>query len=357
MQRWLTDSLLVGIVSVTAGVGVSLFAPNAPRSSAIAGSTVGAVVSSALVLRRKDDEILGLEDQLADDQKEQLTLNLPPEVVSLTTSQPPPAAAMNGRSLLPTLSTVERATPVIQWFTDRDIRIENYRQADADTDEIFNRHAKTLGDRHKDDEGRPLLAPLLKQMKWAIAKNRGLQHHLKGATQQQITTQTQFCNHLLRDSLLSSYFYNKTTKIIHGAIQDRTDVRHFFNGEWFERFICHKTEAIFQDLNVEYFYVMNPVIQYDNGDTFELDLFFLINGIPILIECKTGGDFNQHLKRFESHRNRLAIEPEQAFLVILDLEDAQTQRLSKFWNFKVVNPKIYATLLPDVLTASKSEDV
>lgn len=353
MQRWLTDSLLVGIVSVTAGVGVSLFVPNAPRSSAIAGSTVGAVVSSALMLRRKDDEILGLEDQLADEQKEKLLRGTSPEIASLPNLDVRPSPEVNGSTPPPPVVT-DRATPVIQWFTDRGIGIETYRQGDIDTDEIFNRHAKTLGDRYKDDEDRPLLAPLLKQMKWAIAKNRGLQHHLKGATQQQITTQTQFCNHLLRDSLLASYFYNKTTKVIHGAIQDRTDVRHFFNGEWFERFICYKTETILRSLNIEYFYLMNPVIQYDNRDTFELDLFFLVKGEPILIECKTGGDFNQHLKRFESHRNRLSIKPDHAFLVILDLEDMQTERLSKFWNFKVVNPKTYTTVLPESLTTPET---
>jgi len=353
MQRWLTDSLLVGIVSVTAGVGVSLFVPNAPRASSIAGSTVGAVVSSALISRRKDNEILGLEEQLADDQKE-LVRSSAPEVASSSAVRSLPLNLPNGSTPVLSQPIVDRATPVIQWFADRNIRVENYRQADADTDEIFNRHAKTLGDRYKDDEDRPLLAPLLKQMKWAIAKNRGLQHHLKSSNQQQITTQTQFCNHLLHDSLLSSYFYNKNTKVIHAAIQDRTDIRHFFNGEWFERFICYKTEAILQSLNLEYFYLMNPVIQYDNKDTFELDLFFLVNGEPILIECKTGGDFNQHLKRFESHRNRLSIDPDRAFLVILDLEDVQTQRLSKFWNFKVVNPKTYAAFLPEILMSSPS---
>lgn len=353
MQRWLTDSLFVGIVSVSAGVGLSLLVPNAPRASSIAGSTAGAVVSSALITRRKDNEILGLAEQLADEQKE-LLLTAASDVAALPVAESSHSDGANGQGTLASQENLDRATPVIQWFADRNIRVENYRQAAPDTDEIFNRHAKTLGDRYKDDDDQPLLAPLLKQMKWAIARNRGLQHHLKSSNQQQITTQTQFCNQLLRDSLLSSYFYNKNTKTIHGAIQDRTDVRHFFNGEWFERFICYKTEAILHALNVEYSYLMNPIIQYDNKDTFELDLFFLVNGEPILIECKTGGDFNQHLKRFESHRDRLSIAPDHAFLVILDLEDVQTQRLSKFWNFKVVNPKTYAAVLPESLTTSIS---
>lgn len=343
MQRWLADSLLVGIVSVAAGVGISQIVPNAPRASSIAGSTVGAVVSSAFIMRRQNDEILGLEEQLADDQK--LLLTAAVEETAAPAAELPIAAG-NGSPSAGTVVSRDRATPVIQWLAERHIRVENYRQDAVDTDDIFNRHAKTLGDRYKDDEDRPLLAPLLKQMKWAIARNRGLQHHLRNANQQQIAAQTQFCNHLLRDSLLSSYFYNKNTKVIHGAIQDRTDIRHFFNGEWFERFICHKTEAILQALKLDYDYLMNPVIQYDNKDTFELDLLFLVNNEPILIECKTGGDFNQHLKRFESHRNRLDISPDRAFLVILDLDDEQTPRLSKFWNFKVVNPKTFAALLP-----------
>ncbi|MEA5451851.1 hypothetical protein VB780_24965 [Leptolyngbya sp. CCNP1308] len=139
------------------------------------------------------------------------------------------------------------------------------------------------------------------------------------------------------DTLFSSYRYSKDDKTIHAVLQDRGDIRSFFNGGWFERYIHHKISELLQQSQLPYDCLANPVVKFSNGDSFELDLLFLISGEPLLIECKTGGDYNAHLKKFSDHRKRLSISPEKAFLVMLDLEDAKTERLSQFWKFQVVN--------------------
>jgi hypothetical protein len=227
---------------------------------------------------------------------------------------------------------------VKDWFANKKITIDNQHQPTSQ-DAILNKHAIFLGEHLRDENNEPLLAPLLKQIRWAISQNRGIQYHFKKASQNQTRILTQFCRHLFDDTLFSSYRYvkNNDQKIIHAAIQDRADIRVFFDGVWFERFICYKVCSVLNELNISYSYIINPIIKFANGDRFELDLFFLINGQPLLIECKTGGNFTSHIKRFADHCKRLSLSPSNAYLVILDLEDAQSENLSQLWKFTVVN--------------------
>jgi hypothetical protein len=226
----------------------------------------------------------------------------------------------------------------IAWFVAKKISIENQHQPTFQ-DAILNKNAIFLGEHLKDENHEPLLAPLLKQIRWAISQNRGVQYHFKKASQNQTRILTQFCRHLLDDTLLSSYRYikNNDQKIIHASIQDRADIRAFFDGIWFERFICHRVCSVLDNLDIHYSYVMNPMIKFMNGDRYELDLFFLIDEKPLLIECKTGGNFTSHIKKFGDHCKRLSLSPSSAYLVILDLEDAQSENLSQLWKFTVVN--------------------
>ena len=226
----------------------------------------------------------------------------------------------------------------IAWFATKKISIENQHQPTFQ-DAILNKHAIFLGEHLKDENHEPLLAPLLKQIRWAISQNRGVQYHFKKASQNQTRILTQFCRHLLDDTLLSSYRYvkNNDQKIIHAAIQDRADIRAFFDGIWFERFICHRVCSVLDSLGIHYSYLMNPIVKFTNGDRYELDLFFLVDEKPLLIECKTGGNFTAHIKKFGDHCKRLSLSFPSAYLVILDLEDAQSENLSQLWKFTVVN--------------------
>jgi hypothetical protein len=363
MQKWLADGLMVGLVTVAIGAGAAIVLPQAPAAT-LAGSGLGAVASSTLLAKRQSRRLALLTHQLEEsealllatqaqvsvtqadvsdlwqqlDQEQASPAELTNQTTEDGTSEPEidSQAPSSASSLQP--HSPER---VINWLATQKVSVEPPRNLEDDA--IFNQHAIYLGHNLNDENRQPLLAPLLKQIKWAIAQNRGIQYPLKNSTQLKIRVSTQFCNSLYKDTLLASYFYSKDEKTIHAAIQDRGDVRDFFNGKWFERFICHRVCELLNSLELTYAFLMNPIIKFPNADRFELDLLFLVDQKPLLIECKTGGDFNAHLKKFSDHCKRLAIPPASAFLVILDLEDAQTERLSQFWKFKVVNQ---ASLLP-----------
>lgn len=366
-QRWFVDGIVVGVATVVLGIGCSAILPQ-QVGALLGGSTAGAIASSMVLARRRNQDLFDLRIQLDDmqaalaDKEEELSdtqqeldalMEEAESELALTAGKSVPALQLTADGAIATTHTSPQTGefhPVITWFARKDIMVEKHYTSDQDVDEVFNKHAITLGQKYQDETGDALLSPILQRIKWAISQNRGLQIHLKNATQAQIQAQTQFCHNLHRDSLLSSYHYSKTNKIIHAAIQDRGDIRNFFNGNWFERFICYQVrELLDKELKLDYSYLMNPYVRLPNGDSFELDLVFLVEGQPILIECKTGGDFNQHLRKFADHCQRFSIPRSHAFLVKLDLEDERTPRLSKFWSFTVVNQNNFIPTLKSVL--------
>jgi hypothetical protein len=375
-QRWFVDGLIVGVATVAFGISLSTLLPN-QGGALLGGSTVGAIASSMLLTKRRNQDLFDLRIQvddmqaaldenraeLSDTQKELDALmeaadgdrHHPTAALGTGVGDPVGALSVDPSVAIASLPHLPMAIvqgvkhPVVVWFAAKNISIEKHYTSDQDVDEVFNKNAIFLGQKYQDEFGEPLLAPMLQRMKWAISQGRGLQIHLKNATQSQIQAQTQFCHNLHRDSLLSSYHYSKANKVIHAAIQDRGDIRNFFNGNWFERFTCYQIRELLSTLQFDYSYLMNPYIRLPNGDSFELDLFFLVEGKPLLIECKTGGDFNQHLRKFADHCQRFSIPRSQAFLVKLDLEDDRTPRLSKFWSFTVVNQVNFIPTLKAIL--------
>ncbi|QQE64895.1 hypothetical protein GFS31_15780 [Leptolyngbya sp. BL0902] len=373
MQKWIADGLIVGLTTIVVGGGTAIILPKNARAT-LMGSGLGAITSSMVLAKRRNQLLIELESQIQDVRSLQ-HLNQA-EALAPQVSTPDYLEGLDSRDqvdwdgALPrqdqrkdgadsssedesviASTNIRRQSDdlVIDWLLAREIKVENHRLLDQNVDEIFNRHAVFLGNHLKDENQQPLLSPLLKRIKWSISKNRGVQYHLKNSSQLQIKTSTQFCCNLRDDTLLSSYYYSKNDKIIHAAIQDRGDVRRFFNGEWFERFIYYRMTELLSRLDLAHACLINPVIQFPNGDRFELDLLFLVGGEPLLVECKTGGDFNAHLRKFSDHLKRLSIPPERGFLVILDLEDAQIERLSQFWKFRVVNQDRFVPLLEELI--------
>ncbi len=191
----------------------------------------------------------------------------------------------------------------------------------------------------RDKQGQPLLLPLLKRLNWAVSNGRGLSFDLRSASQDQISGMTRVCSGLLKDSLLAEYRYRKGSKLLQVTVQDRADIRSFFSGGWFERFVCISLQKALLPQRKDLAWLINPRIIFPNGNKYEFDLLFLINCDPLLVECKSGGDYNAHLRKFSDHIKRLSIQPHQGLLVILDLPAEEGSKLSAFWGFPVINER------------------
>ena len=351
MQRGLADGLVVGILTMAVSGGISTLFPNNPNAIIISGG-LSAGASSAILAQRQKRSTAKLTQQLSEAQppvdhaEEQTSVatsnssdsikSIIPDTQSLLDKNLVSQKPLSNKKIADSMVLGAQSNQIINhWFSSRQIELEDYRQPDSPTDQIFNRHAIFLGNNLQDDNSAPLLAPLLKQFKWAISNSRNVQFHLKNSSQRQIQTMTRFCRNLYDDTLLSSYRYSN--KIIHAVVQDRGDVRKFLTGEWFERFVHFKISERLQSLELSYSYLMNPTIRFPNGDSFELDLLYFIGDQTLLVECKAGKDFKSHLKKFSDHRQKLSLSPERTFFVILDLEQSQSDKLSHFWKFKVIN--------------------
>jgi hypothetical protein len=226
---------------------------------------------------------------------------------------------------------------VIEWLASRKIHAASPVASDLGTDSVFNRQALFMGAGLDDSVQPPLLLPLLKSIKWSVANKKSIRYVIGDPTQRRIAAVTNLCTGLLNQSLLSSYRYDRKNKVISAEIQDRKDIRFFFGGGWFERYICQSLVRLLRQKRVAFEYATNLMVRFPNGDRFELDIFFLIDGLPLLIECKTGGAFQAHLQKFRDHLERLSVPAERGLFIILDLDPARAVELSGFWGYRVVN--------------------
>lgn len=211
----------------------------------------------------------------------------------------------------------------------RGIKIFKQRQARAEDE--FDPIAIYLGKRYS------LLEKLQKAVKASIAHKTNFSFNLQGKSQEQIQVCTQYCNKLYRSTLLSHYYYDKRRKIIRGNVQRRGDIIQFLNGGWFERAILNQVKENFAEAETEF--LVNPHLEFANGDRFELDILFLANGELFWIECKTGNHYNDCLSKYCQHGEKLGVAKENAFLVGLGLSDRDAAKWTKLWTITVVNPE------------------
>lgn len=312
---WIRGSLLVGLASVAVGAATTSLAPN-PAAAGLVGGGVGAGACSALLLRRRRSHAAVAQPRLT---------------VPVVTPAPRAAASRPPSSLSPSTSSAEApASAFVSWLADRGIKVVSHATLDPARDPIFDRQALDLGKAVRDKQGQPLLLPLLKRLNWAVSNGRSLSLDLRSASQDQISGMTRVCSGLLKDSLLAEYRYRKGSKLLQVTVQDRGDIRSFFSGGWFERFVCISLQKALQPQRKDLAWLMNSRIIFPNGAKHELDLLVLIDRDPLLVECKSGGDYNAHLRKFSDHIKRLSIQPHQAMLVILDLPAEDSSRLSAF---------------------------
>lgn len=244
----------------------------------------------------------------------------------------------------------EAAQKAIVWLAAQQVNVNSYRQLNPDVDIIFNNLAVYLGERYSS------LGDLHTQIKRSITTQSHCGFSLLNKSQQDILNCTQFCSKLNDYSLLSMYNYSKSKKLIQGALQRRGDVTKFLNGEWFERFVYHQVSKLLSSQRLNSECMMNPILAFPNGDRFELDLVFMIEGRPLWIECKTGNNYNTCLERYSTHRKILGVPKERAILVILGISKEQTKNLTNLWDITVANTDNFVQVVKDAINFFESQE-
>lgn len=228
----------------------------------------------------------------------------------------------------PTIQDIESA---IAWFASRNIAIEEHDFLELESDAVINHLALHLGKYYHH------LLPIYRQLKTKAISGEELKWNLRNKPEKDVSHITNFCALLHQNSFFSTYNYSKTTKNLKATIQKRGEIRNFFTGLWFERFIYQVVSQTIANQGLNFACLVNPHIQFTDENKFELDLFFLIEGEPLWIECKTGRDYNVHLPKYSQLRDKLQIPKERAFLVVLGISEERAANLTNFWGMTVVN--------------------
>jgi len=235
----------------------------------------------------------------------------------------------------------------VDWLTTKGITVKKYREQSA-ADEVFDELAVFLGERFKN------LKRIHEAIRRSLSTGSRFTLNLSSSRQEEIADLTQFCTMLKSYAFLSSYSYNRNTKIIYATPQRVGNVTNFFTGGWFERYVYLKILSFLSQNGLEFTCLLNPQIAFPNGDDFELDLLFLISRKPLWVECKTG-DYQEYIAKYSDARKLLSIPKLRAILVILDIPDDLTTNLTYLYDITVANENNFLERVCTALGLSAQE--
>ncbi len=134
--------------------------------------------------------------------------------------------------------------------------------------------------------------------------------------------------------------------------------RYFLTGGWLEmlagRLVQETVKELFEDSpDISLHLAGNLAVRSGDEEDFEMDVFFLLNGIPFWIECKTGSreSWQEDLMRYRELKERYPILGRNVFLLSSDIEPECMESLSRESGIRVADiPSFKKTLRDSVLS-------
>lgn len=224
---------------------------------------------------------------------------------------------------------------VISWLEKQNIKIEKQRVQVAH-DALLDELAIYLGTHYS------ILNSLYRRIKRSFVKGESFSWNLQKANQQEIKISTAFCKKLHQATFFAKYFYNNQDRCMRMTPQtDKPEMLSFVSGEWLERFVYRQIcELILNKKGINPSSLINPELIFDNGDKFELDILFMIEDQPLWIECKTG-KYQDSLATYQKHRQKMSLSARNSMLVVLDIDDKESENIMSLWDFQVKNQSTF----------------
>jgi hypothetical protein len=283
------------------------------------------------------------DDRTPSDQK-------PPENDKPKKSIPKPSPISKPSSEKPTPSptpAVSKSTPkkpleldpglqqtenAIAWLNTHQVSVEAYTPPQSLVmEEALNQLSMQLGENYVS------LAALHAQLKYHSVNGTRFRFYLKNRTQQDIQRNTAFAAKLNEASFLAYHRYSKEEKLIHLQPHQRSDFQRFIQGDWFERFIYAKVAQLLKERKLQYECLLNREVVFPNGDRYEIDQFYWVEGQPIWIECKAGKTFDNYLEQYSKMRELFGVPKSQAFMVVLNLPPHLAEIRTEAWGITVTD--------------------
>lgn len=221
---------------------------------------------------------------------------------------------------------------LIDKLQEKNITVKTYVDSFQENTSLDN-IAYFMGNRYKD------IRKVYETIKRHLNKPNGFHLDLKNSTQSEISASCQLCTTLYDIAFLSEYKYDKSPRYFIHATPNKIPIAiNFLTGHWLEVFIRKTIQDSLKSLPVaiEYTYLINPQIILPNGNDFELDVVFLINGEIYWVEGKTG-NYQNYINKYSHVANMLNLDKNHSFLVLTDVINPNTiYILSKTFDMTII---------------------
>ncbi len=251
------------------------------------------------------------------------------------------------------LATMRDSVPA-RFLEARGIRIKALPPPDP-ADGVIDSLALFLGERYE------ALSSLLAKIKRAMATGGSFTESLRGRSQQDISSNCQFCTRLHEIAFLEEYQYSRSPRcLIRAKTTTLPKAQRFFAGQWLERFVLQRVKSTHGQLVAEVGggfpleYLINAQIVLPNGDDFELDILAAFGELVYWIEAKSGS-YQQHVAKYAQFARKLGLDRDHCFMVLTDVPADRCQALSDLFMMTVCNLGSFEDTLLSVARADTAQ--
>lgn len=221
--------------------------------------------------------------------------------------------------------------PICDWFASKQIKVKSNIHG-VDTTGFFDEVAVSIG------ANLCVLNEVIDRIRWAQNKEySSTTIRLEKRSTEDAKAIVDFCQQLYELSFVGKCFHKRKENLVHLVVQTVPAIRGFFAGEWLEWYaLMACLERVRKDSR-RFSVARNLAITFQNGDSFELDVFLLIGDkVPVCIECKTG-EFRQNLEKYQILRKRLGVNERDFVMCVAGLGEEHSKGLSAMYGLSFTN--------------------
>ncbi len=225
--------------------------------------------------------------------------------------------------------------PIVQWFKNKSFVTEINPNA-MDTSGFFDEVAIELGDNYD------LLKIVSNSIKRRQQNGKDRAYiELSNYSSNEIEQLKKFCQQLYDYSFIAKYFYNARAdeKKITLQLQSATKIVNFFNGEWLEWYAFMKIAKFCHNRKINFSCTRNIIISLPDGSKYELDVFCLIDGMPLFIECKSG-EYRGFIDKYSRLKKKMLMAKPYFWFLISGETTEQVNGLTAMFDITFINEKM-----------------
>ncbi len=224
------------------------------------------------------------------------------------------------------LASEAQHQPILDWFKRKQIKVQINARG-VDTTGFFDEVAASIGGNLS------VLKDVVERIRWAQQKEHSSTTvHLGKKSAEDAAAIATFCQQLYDYSFVAKCFHNRAENTIRLIVQTAPSIRSFFSGEWLEWHAMMTCLHYAKSRKKRFSCARNLTITLQNGDSYELDVFVLIEGTqPTCIECKTG-EYRQNIDKYLMLRKTLGINSSNFIMCVAGLGDEHAKGLSAMYD-------------------------